>query len=133
MINLAKVFETLGQNEKTSKSSATRYTNKLALERTDEGFVAIADVKTVLGLVSAEDSTSKYKDAAATVLADIVAGKTVAAWKEATAPTSKAKSPFIKAKVLDAVVTYATEKNLKDILGLVAKVTAELEEIANSK
>lgn len=124
MVNLAKVFETVGMADKTAKSQATRLYNKAGVE-VNNGLVSVEDFLTVTAPYLAEGNNSKYAAAMAEVIAKVQKGEIAKEWTEETVTAPKADA-FMDAKLFKVVEAYATEKGLKDILAVIEKAKAEI-------
>lgn len=124
MVNLAKVFETVGMADKTAKSQATRLYNKAGVE-VNNGLVSVEDFLTVTAPYLAEGNNSKYAAAMAEVIAKVQKGEIAKEWTEETITAPKADA-FMDAKLFKVVEAYATEKGLKDVLTVIEKAKAEI-------
>lgn len=120
LVNLAKVFEEVGMNERTAKSQATRSYNKAEVEAVD-GLVSVEDFLKATAQYEDENNTSKYKAGILSVRAEVKAGKIKANWQEKTEVTAKA-NPFDDTKVLKALLKLKPE-----LVEVVGKIRAEIE------
>lgn len=120
LVNLAKVFEEVGMNERTAKSQATRSYNKAEVEAVD-GLVSVEDFLKATAQYEDENNTSKYKAGILAARAEVKAGKIKANWQEKTEATAKA-NPFDDTKVLKALLKLKPE-----LLEVVGKIRAEIE------
>lgn len=120
LVNLAKVFEEVGMNERTAKSQATRSYNKAEVEAVD-GLVSVEDFLKATAQYEDENNTSKYKAGILAARAEVKAGKIKANWQEKTEATVKA-NPFDDTKVLKALLKLKPE-----LLEVVGKIRAEIE------
>lgn len=120
LVNLAKVFEEVGMNERTAKSQATRSYNKAEVEAVD-GLVSVEDFLKATAQYEDENNTSKYKAGILAARAEVKAGKIKANWQEKTEATAKA-NPFDDTKVLKALLKIKPE-----LLEVVGKIRAEIE------
>ena len=120
LVNLAKVFEEIGMNERTAKSQATRSYNKAEVEAVD-GLVSVEDFLKATAQYEDENNTSKYKAGILAARAEVKAGKIKANWQEKTEVTAKA-NPFDDTKVLKALLKLKPE-----LVEVVGKIRAEIE------
>lgn len=120
LVNLAKVFEEVGMNERTAKSQATRCYNKAEVEAVD-GLVSVEDFLKATAQYEDENNTSKYKAGVLAARAEVKAGKIKADWQEKTEVTAKA-NPFDDTKVLKALLKLKPE-----LVEVVGKIRAEIE------
>ena len=120
LVNLAKVFEEIGMNERTAKSQATRSYNKAEVEAVD-GLVSVEDFLKATAQYEDENNTSKYKAGILAARAEVKAGKIKANWQEKTEATAKA-NPFDDTKVLKALLKLKPE-----LVEVVGKIRAEIE------
>jgi hypothetical protein len=120
LVNLAKVFEEIGMNERTAKSQATRSYNKAEVEAVD-GLVSVEDFLKATAQYEDENNTSKYKAGILAARAEVKAGKIKANWQEKTEATAKA-NPFDDTKVLKALLKLKPE-----LVEVVEKIRAEIE------
>lgn len=132
-LNLAKVLESAGMAAKTAKGTATRIVNKQELDRDEDGLLEVGELVEALKTTYGDESSSKYRTAVTEIVAKIEAGEVEDEWETATAPTEKSTSPFIKAKAFDAVVKFATDKGIKEVVDLANSAVAKLIEEAEAK
>lgn len=123
MFNLSKALMSVGMEEKTSKSQASRLA-KLANVTMEDYMISEEDF--ILATVKYEDAknTSKYKDGIVKIRAAInKGGFTVPEEWKAPTITTKATSPFVKIKAVDRLI--AEHPELKERLDA---IMAEIEE-----
>jgi post-segregation antitoxin (ccd killing protein) len=120
LVNLAKVFEEIGMNERTAKSQATRSYNKAEVEAVD-GLVMVEDFLKATAQYEDVNNTSKYKAGILAARTEVKAGKIKATWQEKTEATAKA-NPFDDTKVLKALLKLKPE-----LVEVVGKIRAEIE------
>lgn len=139
---LSRILEIIGYKEITAKSIATKFCNKLQIEKDRDGFVNISDIIKILNEIRL--SNSEFAEEA-----NVLRRKwekslelTKPLYKKAIKPekhSAEKASPYIDAKILEMVLENAKNRNDTRLINYIAKkrdaflVEAETKKLAKQE